>query len=81
MLGWPALMRRKAPGAIASMVVNAMATATAQPHLLQPAHEWLFPNATVVVYPDHPLSLRELNLLKGIGFNSESLSQWMSEVP
>ena len=41
----------------------------------------LFPNATVVVYPDPPLGLRELNLLKGIGFNSESLSQWMSEVP
>ena len=41
----------------------------------------LFPNATVVVYPDPPLSLREVNLMDGIGVNFESLSQWMSEVP
>ena len=41
----------------------------------------LFPNATVIVYPDPPLSLREVNLMDGIGVNFESLRQWMSEVP
>ena len=41
----------------------------------------LFPNAAVIVYPDPPLSLREVNLMDGIGVNFESLSQWISEVP
>ena len=41
----------------------------------------LFPHTSVVVYPDPSLSLRELELMEGFGFNFQSLSQWMSEVP
>ena len=40
-----------------------------------------FPEMSVIVYPDPPLSLRELKLMEGLGVSFQSLSQWMSEVP
>ena len=36
----------------------------------------LCPNTSEVVYPDPPLSIRELNLIDGFGFEFLSLSQW-----
>ena len=41
----------------------------------------LFPDTSVVVYPDPPLSLRELKLMDGFSFEFQSLSQWMSKAP
>lgn len=40
-----------------------------------------FPEMSVIIYPDPPLSLRELKLMEGLGVSFQSLSQWMSEVP
>ena len=36
----------------------------------------LFPNTSEVVYPDPPLSIRELKLIDGFGLKFLSLSQW-----
>lgn len=39
-----------------------------------------FPTGSVVVYPDPPLSRRELKLLDSFGVKFRTLSQWMTEV-
>lgn len=40
-----------------------------------------YPNTSAVVYPDRPLSTRELELIDDFGFNFLSLSEWIQEVP
>ena len=41
----------------------------------------LYPNTSTVVYPDRPLSTRELELIDDFRFKFLSLSEWISEVP